>query len=243
MMAKKIRVAVLFGGKSAEHEVSIRSAKNVVAALDPKKYDVVAIGIEKSGHWLPASASQRKLLGTSDNAAIRGTSALAVIPEGNGELIGSGDVSSGAIDVVFPVLHGPFGEDGTVQGLLKLANVPFVGPSVLGSAVGMDKDVAKRLLRDAGHPGQQISRRDENRSCFVRKSEKETRPATFHQAREYGFFGRCFKVRSEKEYDDALRQAFQYDTKVMIEEFIKGREMECAVLGNERSSWHRSSAR
>ena len=232
-MAKKIRVAVLFGGKSAEHEVSIRSAANVVAALDPKKYDVVAIGIEKSGRWLPANASQRKLLGTSDITAMRGTSALAVRPEGNGELIGGNNVSSGSIDVVFPVLHGPFGEDGTVQGLLKLANVPFVGPSVLGSAVGMDKDVAKRLLRDAGIPVSKflVATRTDPVSFVVAK--KKLGLPLFIKPANMGSSVGVSKVRTKKEYDDALGGALKYDTKVMIEEFIKGRELECAVLGNE----------
>ena len=232
-MAKKIRVAVLFGGKSAEHEVSIRSAKNVVAALDPKKYDVVAIGIEKSGRWLPATASQRKLLGASDVASMRGTNALAVIPEGNGELIGSGNVSSGAIGVVFPVLHGPFGEDGTVQGLLKLANVPFVGPSVLGSAVGMDKDVQKRLLRDAGIPvGKFLVATRTDPVSFVGAKKKLGLPL-FIKPVNMGSSVGVSKVSNKTEFNKAITDSLKFDTKVMIEEFIKGREMECAVLGNE----------
>src|SRR3989338_4823495 len=121
-MKRKISVAVLFGGKSAEHEVSIQSAKNVIAAIDKEKYDVVPIKINKKGVW------SSRLIDISQNKP------------------------AGKVDVVFPVLHGPLGEDGTMQGLLKLANIPFVGPGVLGSALGMDKDVMKRLLRDAGIP-------------------------------------------------------------------------------------------
>lgn len=232
-MKRKIRVAILFGGKSAEHEVSLRSAKNVAAALDPEKYDVVAIGIEKSGRWLPANASQRKLLGTPEKLTQKETGALAIIPEGNGELIGSGNVTSGAIDVVFPVLHGPFGEDGTVQGLLKLANVPFVGPSVLGSAVAMDKDVAKRLLRDAGIPiGKFIAATRSNPISF-KDAKKELGSPLFIKPANLGSSVGVYKVKNEKEFKKAIAEALRFDTKVLIEEFIKGRELECAVLGNE----------
>ena len=196
-MAKKIRVAVLFGGKSAEHEVSIRSAKNVVAALDPKKYDVTEIKISKSARWVPSESLFE------------------------------------SIDVVFPVLHGPFGEDGTVQGLLKLANIPFVGPSVLGSAVGMDKDVAKRLLRDAGIPVSKFLVVTKNDPVSFVVAKKKLGLPLFIKPANMGSSVGVNKVKSKKEFDDAISKALQYDTKVMIEEFIKGREMECAMLGNE----------
>ncbi len=127
---KKIRVGIIFGGKSAEHEVSLQSARNVVAALDKAKYAPVLIKIDQSGQWR------------------LNDSLVALVPQ-SGLTKGENKIS---IDVVFPILHGPFGEDGTVQGLLKLANIPFVGSGVLGSAVGMDKDVMKRLLREAGVP-------------------------------------------------------------------------------------------
>ena len=229
----KIRVAVLFGGKSAEHEVSLRSAKNIVAALDPDTYDVVAIGIEKSGRWLPANASQRKLLGTSERLAASDTMVLAVIPEGNGELIGGGNVTSGAIDVVFPVLHGPFGEDGTVQGLLKLANVPFVGPGVLGSAIGMDKDMTKRLLRDAGIPIGKFLACTKSEPVSFKEAKKKLGIPLFIKPANMGSSVGVYKVKDEKEFEKALTDSFKFDTKVMIEEFIKGRELECGVLGNE----------
>jgi D-alanine-D-alanine ligase len=196
-MAKKIRVAVLFGGKSAEHEVSIRSAKNVVAALDPKKYDVTEIKISKSARWVPSESLFE------------------------------------SIDVVFPVLHGPFGEDGTVQGLLKLANITFVGPSVLGSAVGMDKDVAKRLLRDAGIPVSKFLVVTKNDPVSFVVAKKKLGLPLFIKPANMGSSVGVNKVKSKKEFDDAISKALQYDTKVMIEEFIKGREMECAMLGNE----------
>ncbi|MCG8608437.1 D-alanine--D-alanine ligase A, partial [bacterium] len=154
---KKIRVGILFGGKSAEHEVSLQSAKNVVDAIDKEKYEVVLIGIDKQGRWHLNDAS-RFLLHAEDpklialNKSNRNV-ALVTGQEGRREIVSVSDHQSfGSLDVVFPILHGTFGEDGTVQGLLKLANVPFVGAGVLGSAVAMDKDVMKRLLRDAGIP-------------------------------------------------------------------------------------------
>src|ERR1700731_2076701 len=155
-MSKKIRVGILFGGRSAEHEVSLQSAKNIIDAIDKNKYDVVLIGIDKKGRWhlneesrflLPTSGSELPELPESGEN-------LALIPGRQGEqfVALSGQQTLGSLDVIFPVLHGPFGEDGTVQGLLKLRNIPFVGAGVLGSAVGMDKDVMKRLLRDAEIP-------------------------------------------------------------------------------------------
>src|SRR5882672_5420279 len=148
---KKIRVAVLFGGKSAEHEVSIQSAKNVVNSLDKNKYEPVLIGIDKKGIW--HQLNERYLLESTfahQKSVQDGKEVSVVVKGGNSMMLHSSVESFENIAVVFPVLHGPFGEDGTVQGALQLMNVPFVGPGVLGSAVGMDKDVSKRLLRDAG---------------------------------------------------------------------------------------------
>src|SRR3990167_4323332 len=148
-MKRKIRVAILFGGKSAEHEVSVKSAKNVADAMDKTKYDVSLFGIDRAGHWLPPQKSAALLGASSVPSSETG---IALAPGENGEIMGADDLRGQRIDVVFPILHRPFGEDGTVQGLLRLANVPFVGAGVLGSAVAMDKDVTKRLLRDAGLP-------------------------------------------------------------------------------------------
>src|SRR3989344_330842 len=154
-MKLKIRVGILFGGKSAEHEISLQSARNVVNALDRKKYEVVLIGINKAGAWLAPRVSERYLALASNKPTKvpeKSREVVMMAPSGEGILTRDSGTIEGKIDVVFPVLHGPFGEDGTVQGLLKLADVPFVGAGVLGSAVGMDKDVMKRLLRDAGIP-------------------------------------------------------------------------------------------
>ena len=194
---QRLRVAVLFGGKSAEHEVSLRSAKNVIAALDPKKYEVTEIMIPKTGVW---------------NISIDAISKF---------------------DVVFPVLHGPFGEDGTVQGLLKLANVAFVGPSVLGSAVGMDKDMTKRLLRDAGIPIGKFLAATKTDPVSFKSAKKQLGIPLFIKPANLGSSVGVYKIKNEKEFDAAISSAFKFDTKILIEEFIKGREVECAVLGNE----------
>jgi D-alanine-D-alanine ligase len=160
MLALGVRVAVVFGGKSAEHEISLISARNIVEAMDKNKYEVVAIGIDKQGRW-HLDEGARLLYGKTQSkvefpdaknaaAVLPGDTATPMVRSSGAGFGGFG--SLGSIDVVFPILHGPFGEDGTVQGLLKLANIPFVGAGVLGSAVGMDKDVMKRLLRDAKIP-------------------------------------------------------------------------------------------
>src|SRR5512145_116628 len=153
---KKTRVAIIFGGRSAEHEVSLQSARNVIESLDKNKYEPVLIGIDKEGRWY-LNENSIKLLDATDPRLIRlsgGNNEVALIPNGSSsQLISlSNNNEIGKVDVIFPVLHGPYGEDGTVQGLAKLANLPCVGAGILGSSVGMDKDVMKRLLRDAGIP-------------------------------------------------------------------------------------------
>jgi D-alanine-D-alanine ligase len=236
-MAKK-RVGILFGGKSVEHEVSLQSARNVYEAVDKVKFDVVLIGIDKAGQWhvcdttlLGGAASPKTELA----AGVAGE-ALALVPGGTEHVIvGTGShCGLPKLDVVFPVLHGTYGEDGTVQGLLKLANVPFVGAGVLGSAVGMDKDVAKRLLRDAGIP---VTR-------SVTLTERTAALATFDGlAAELGapFFVKpansgssvgVSKVRDAAGWAAARTEALRYDRKLLVEEFIQGREIEVAVLGN-----------
>lgn len=236
----KIRVGILFGGRSAEHEVSLQSAKNIVDAIDKDKYEVVLIGIDKAGAWHLDEGSRFLLGATGADLPALPTSgeSLAMVPGKQAEqlVLLSGQQSPGALDVVFPVLHGPFGEDGTVQGLLKLANIPFVGAGVLGSAVGMDKDVMKRLLRDAGIP---IAK-------FITLNKHSAKKASFEEAQgqlglplfikpaNLGSSVGIHKVRNRAEFDRAVEDAFHFDNKVLIEECIVGREIECSVLGNDQ---------
>jgi D-alanine-D-alanine ligase len=236
MPNRKIRVAVLFGGKSAEHEVSLQSARNVIEALDKDKYDIVPIGIDKDGRWLLAEPSNF-LLSSNDPKLIRLNSSsrsVAVVPQSAGALMELASRRETApIDVFFPVLHGPFGEDGSVQGLLKVADVPFVGSGVLGSAVSMDKDVAKRLFRDAGIPiADFIAVRRGETISYAAVSGKLGTPV-FVKPANLGSSVGVHKVTSESELAAALADAFAYDTKVLIEQAIVGREIEVSVLGNE----------
>lgn len=193
-MKKKIRVAVLFGGKSAEHEVSIESAKNVIKSLDLNKYDVIPVEIDKYG---------------------------------------KGDLTLQNIDVVFPVLHGPFGEDGSMQGFLKVSEIAFVGSGVLGSAIGMDKDVTKRLLRDAGLPIGKFLVFENKEVPDFSKVKRALGLPVFIKPANLGSSVGVAKVKNVEEFEKAVKEAFLYDTKIIIEEYIKGREIECSVLGNE----------
>ncbi|MEK7190057.1 MAG: D-alanine--D-alanine ligase [Patescibacteria group bacterium] len=217
---RKLNIAILFGGRSAEHEVSLQSAKNVIAALDRKKYNSVLIFIDKSGRWFLNNKS-----GDS----------VALLPQSNGEIANlTRPQTKQKIDAVFPVLHGPFGEDGTVQGLLKLANVPFVGAGVLGSAAGMDKDVMKRLLRDANIPiGKFLVFKKTDKINFENSVKKLGLPLFIKPANLGSSVG-ISKAKNKKDFAKAVAHAFKYDTKILIEEFIDGREIECSVLGNDR---------
>lgn len=234
----KLRVAVLFGGRSAEHEVSLQSAKSIIDALDKSKYEVMLIGINKDGQWF-LNESSHFLLNADNPKLIKlnGTSqAVTLVPyEKDQPLIALGNTQQAkSIDVVFPVLHGPFGEDGTIQGLLKLANIPFVGPDVLGSAIGMDKDVTKRLLRDAGIPIGKFLTFTKSQVDAVNFQDIVTELGLplFIKPANLGSSVGVHKVRTEDEFKLAVKDAWSYDNKIIIEEFIKGREIECSVLGN-----------
>ncbi len=239
-MSSKIRVAILFGGRSAEHEISLLSAQNVIRSLDAKKYEAVLIGISKDGKWYYQQESLA--LFQSDDPkkiALTDRSKEVLFSQNSGDHymqdVGS-DEKLGHIDVLFPVLHGTYGEDGAIQGLAKLANLPCVGSGILGSAVGMDKEVMKRLLRDAGIPiADFITLHRRSRS----KVDYETArlrlgSVLFVKPANLGSSVGISKVRNDDEYRRAINLAFQYDQKVIIEEAIVGREIECAVLGNDR---------
>lgn len=231
MIQRKIRVGILFGGKSAEHEVSLRSARNVLDALDEEKYEPVLIGIDTDGKWHMVSREQ---LFTSDRLDAYGDALIALTPAGHGEIILLDTKTIGStLDVIFPILHGTFGEDGTVQGLLKLAGIPFVGSGVLGSAVGMDKDVMKRLLRDAGIPQANFLVCTNKSTPSYREVAQSLGTPLFVKPANAGSSVGVSKVRTEEEFGRAVDEAFLYDTKIILEEMIVGREIECAVLGND----------
>ena len=238
-MGKKIRLGILFGGRSAEHDVSIQSARNIVEALDKDKYEVVLIGIDHTGQWYLNDASRFLLDSPTTLPAfeVRNEEPVALIPKsGSRSLVRTSDNADlGSVDVVFPVLHGPYGEDGTVQGMLKLFDVPFVGGDVLGSAVGMDKDVMKRLLRDEGIPigDYRAILRHRREEVSFQDAQNALGLPLFVKPANLGSSVGISKVETQSEYETALDEAFQYDTKAVVEAFIDGREIEVAVLGNE----------
>ncbi|MBL8020231.1 MAG: D-alanine--D-alanine ligase [Leptospirales bacterium] len=225
MQSSKIRLGIIFGGKSAEHEISIRSAANVVRAVDPAKYDLVFFGIDRRGGWQRASV---EMLQSSE------------VPVGNGgkeyPAVTLAEVlpELGSCDAIFPVLHGPCGEDGTVQGLLRLIDVPFVGADVLGSAVGMDKCVMKRLLTEAGIPiGRYSSFRNKNEALEAYAQVTARLGSTLYvKPSAQGSSIGVSRAQSQEEYKAAVIDAFQYDDVILVEEAIAGREIECAVLGD-----------
>ena len=242
MCMNKLRVGILFGGRSAEHEVSLLSAKNVIQALDRNKYEPVLIGIDKKGGW-HLQKDAEFLLNAEDPKKIAlspAVSSIAITPANLSNSIApstlptSFEGSFKAIDVIFPVLHGTNGEDGTVQGMLKLLDIPFVGAGILGSSVGMDKDVMKRLLRDAGIPIGKFKtlHRESGAQPSYESLKKELGEILFIKPANAGSSVGVSKVRTESEFHSALTEAFRFDRKVLVEEFIKGREVECAVLGN-----------
>jgi len=236
----KIRVAIIFGGKSAEHEISIISAKNVIDAIDKGKYEPVPIGIDKDGTWY--LNDDPKFMVESSNPKLaeinKADVQVALIPKNNSnELVNISDnIKKGKIDVAFPVLHGTYGEDGSIQGMLRMANIPYVGADVLGSSVAMDKDVLKRLLRDAKilTPKFEVfNNYKDKENINYEKLAGKLGPSMFIKPANLGSSVGINKVNSEEEFKKAVKEAFKYDRKIIIEEAIEGREIECSVLGNE----------
>jgi D-alanine-D-alanine ligase len=233
---KKIRVGVFFGGKSAEHEVSLQSAKNVVEAIDTTKFEPVLIGIDKTGKWHTAKTEHFLESQTAPTLSAASTGdSFTLIPGGDRELI-SVDTPEGnsPIDVALPILHGPLGEDGTIQGFLELTGLPYVGPGVLGSAIGMDKDVMKRLLRDAGIPTTpfKVLYSHEKATVDVNAILKELGTPVFVKPANMGSSVGVSRADNAKELKQAIDTAFDYDTKLLFEAAVEGDEIECAVLGN-----------
>jgi len=237
MEGRKLRVAILFGGRSAEHDVSRASAANVLRSLDQDRYETVLIGITREGRWIAADAGNGAGTGTAALVVPQDGPQVALLPAGGGKALLTDGTGSNArvlpaFDVVFPVLHGPHGEDGTVQGALELADVPYVGSGVVGSAVAMDKDVAKRLLLDAGLPMARfivattpsaIGYEDAVRA--VGTTDLFVKPANM------GSSVGVSKAKNAEEFGECCKHAFRFDKKILIEQCVPSvREIECSVL-------------
>ena len=210
-MSRRLRVAILAGGRSSEHEVSLASARSVLAGLDPERYDVQAVAIGRDGRW--------ELGPGGDAGTIAET--LPVLAEGRTP------ATLGEVDVVLPILHGPFGEDGTVQGLLELAGLPYVGPGVAASALCMDKDLFKAVMRDRGIPVP--------RNVTLRAGDPVANPfdfPVFVKPARLGSSVGISKAHDEAELETAVALARRHDDKVLVEEFVAGQEVEVGVLGN-----------
>jgi D-alanine-D-alanine ligase len=215
----RLRVAVLAGGRSSEHEISLASARGVVGALDPERYEVVQVAIGRDGRWELDPGSSGHVL-VSDTGT--GPAETLPVPAEAGTL-----AALGSVDVVLPILHGPFGEDGTVQGLLELADVPYVGAGVAASALAMDKDLFKKVMRDSGVP---VAAHH-----AIRLGDPVENPfgyPVFVKPARLGSSVGISKVRDESELADAVALAFRHDEKVLVEEFVSGTEIEVGVLGN-----------
>ena len=233
----KLRVGILFGGRSTEHEVSVTSATTVLRALDPGRYVPVLIGIDQDGRWYAAEPEQ----GLLPEGVIGSAHAAEVTPSLRGglELLrsgGDGNALAAPIDIVFPITHGRFGEDGTLQGLLEMAGIAYVGAGVLGSAAAMDKVVSKRILRDAGIPVVpclETTRHDLEREpdAFLDAVEREFPYPVFIKPVNTGSSVGVGKARSREELVRALKDAGRYDLRILVEPGLDARELECAVLG------------
>jgi len=275
---KKIRVGILFGGRSGEHEVSLLSAASVFSAIDKNKYEVVPVGITKEGRWLTSADAERLLQGkasSEDSRQLRAgdpdaTPGAALLAKGEAVVVppeplrqsqGSSltpfqtDARAGGltrraadrainVDIIFPVLHGTFGEDGTIQGLLELADIPYVGAGVLGSAAGMDKDIMKSLFRAAGlpivkHVTVLRSEWETNPKKVQRLVESKLKYPVFVKPANLGSSVGISKARQRKELEPAIKEAAKFDRKIVIEQGVggrkqKAREIECSVLGNDQ---------
>lgn len=228
MASSKLRIAVLFGGRSAEHDVSVLSATNVMRALDPARYDAVPVFVTREGQWLLSSYADG-VLAKPDN----GTE-VSLLPGGKGRLLAIPENGTPheveKIDLLFPVLHGLHGEDGAVQGLAEVARVPLVGCGIIGSANALDKDIAKRLFNEAGVPAaRSVTILPDAAPSFADLRAKLGLPLFIKPARQGSSVG-VSKVSDETDYQAALTEGFRHDTKLLAEEFIDGREVECSVL-------------
>ncbi len=237
-MSTKKRIALLYGGRSAEHEISLQSAFHIAKAIDTDKYDIHLIGVTRDGHWYLQN-TQQQLTGNDKQLSIdiNSDNMVCIIHDGaTHKFVGVNKQTLRlCIDVVFPVFHGPYGEDGTIQGLLKFTNVPYVGPDVLSSAVCMDKLMSKRLLKEAQLPTSDfvaLQRFNFNDNDLVNIENQLGYPC-FVKPANLGSSVGIAKACDQEQLLAAINTAFRYDTKAIVEEFVDGREFECAVLGNE----------
>lgn len=238
-VAKKLRVGVVFGGRSGEHEVSLRSAESILKALDKRKYEVVPIGITKQGNWLKAGEAQKLLPGEVISG---GSVGLTMVGDPTRSPLlrtdGNGSIAEEKIDVIFPVLHGTYGEDGTIQGLFEMANIPYVGCGVLASAAGMDKVIMKHLFREAGLPMTDFiwfTRRqwESNPKKVVAAVVREIGFPAFVKPANLGSSVGISKVKSRADIEAAIELAAKFDRKIIIERGVDAREIEVSVLGND----------
>ncbi len=230
----KKTVAILFGGRSAEHEVSIRSAKNVAAALDLAKFEPILIGISKEGTWyqFPDSGIFDKITALNDaKLPAQADPVSLVCMKGKAQVFSLESKKTKAVDVAFPVMHGTFGEDGCIQGLFKMMNLPFVGCGVLGSAVGMDKEVMKRLLKEAKIPSAKYEVVYSHAPMSFESLSKSLGLPFFIKPANAGSSVGVHKIKSKSDYDEKIKDAMMYDHKVLAEEFVEGREVEVSVKG------------
>jgi D-alanine-D-alanine ligase len=246
-MPKKLRIGVIFGGRSGEHEVSIRSARAVIEGLDSAKYEVVPIAITKEGNWLaPAAAAEllpadtQGLLSSQTRGGNREDVAIIGDPSRSGLVrLDTNGKPTEQLDVVFPVLHGPYGEDGTLQGLLEMAAVPFVGGGTLASACGMDKVIMKALFRNAGLPICEYawllrSQYERDAKQVLSRMTRQIGFPAFVKPANLGSSVGISKASDRKSLAKAIELAARYDRKIIVEQAVDGRELECAVIGNDR---------
>jgi len=234
----KKNIALIFGGKSSEHEVSLRSAKNIANALDKDKFNFVLIGISKEGSWYrfqnPEVFEHNVLI--TDKALPAGADPVALICESGKPLFFSLKTQAKtSVDCAFPILHGTFGEDGTIQGLFKMMNLPFVGCGVWSSAAGMDKEVMKRLLSIASIPNAKYALLTPENNISYDFIVKKLGSPFFIKPANAGSSVGVHKIKNREGFDFGLQDAFKYDSKVLAEEFIEGREIECSVMGLNQS--------
>lgn len=234
----KLNLGIIFGGKSAEHEISLISAKNIIDNTNKDKYEIYPIGINKNGEFLLFSGNDY-ILDAQDTKKVRlnnnGTPITFNFGEGQ-EIIGILDKNLKIkLDVVFPVLHGTFGEDGTIQGLLEIANIPYVGANVLGSAVGMDKEITKKILENSGIKTAKFL-------SFLSSEKQDINFSSIYSQLGIPFFIKpasagssvgIYKIKDNKDFLEKINDTFKYSNKIIIEEAIIGKEIECSVLGNE----------